>query len=372
MLSPAVAATAWVSVASLLAATSIGARGCADGPRGVAHSTIESGVGRWRLSPAGESSEQNLLSDVAISPDGSRMVFVRLLAPPRNLGLFCLLDRCTAGADPRCRQAPHSPQPVLLARWKLYRLSCEANTLKISCPSAAARPITICTIGGPRGASWGVDETIVFATGAQFHGLWRVPAAGGKPEPLTTLYRGEGESDSCVPRVPARREALLFTIRTAKRPYRKQRRRRSLSWTENIRFSCKAGVSLATPPLGHIVYSVYPTLHAVAFYTERLARTASPSPSSSASSLTPRHGSEFRYRSQRTLVYLAGASVSVHREHSCACIGRGVEEFIPAPARSYMYLTRCRPRAARGAPVLTDGQFDVFICDLKRKHCTIR
>ena len=44
----------------------------------------------------------------------------------------------------------------------------------------------------PRGASWGDDDYIVFnAFGEPWTQLLRVAAAGGRPEPLSTLSEGE-------------------------------------------------------------------------------------------------------------------------------------------------------------------------------------
>src|SRR5207253_3035599 len=46
--------------------------------------------------------------------------------------------------------------------------------------------VTICSFVGPaRGASWGIDDTIVFATSDSATGLMRVPAGGGEPKVLT-------------------------------------------------------------------------------------------------------------------------------------------------------------------------------------------
>ena len=51
-------------------------------------------------------------------------------------------------------------------------------------PVGGGAPVTICHSGGaPRGASWGDDESIVFAT-ADSNGLLRVAAGGGEPKML--------------------------------------------------------------------------------------------------------------------------------------------------------------------------------------------
>ena len=52
-------------------------------------------------------------------------------------------------------------------------------------PIGGGPPTMLCDATN-RGASWGPDGTIVFAT-SPTSGLYRVPAAGGTAEPLTTL-----------------------------------------------------------------------------------------------------------------------------------------------------------------------------------------
>ena len=49
-------------------------------------------------------------------------------------------------------------------------------------------PVTICEAGRLRGASWGTDDTIVFATASG--DLVQVPAAGGEPAPVTNALGG--------------------------------------------------------------------------------------------------------------------------------------------------------------------------------------
>ena len=53
-----------------------------------------------------------------------------------------------------------------------------------------AAPVTLANATNARGGSWTEDGTIVFAPGSTT-GLWRVSAAGGTAEPLTTLAPGE-------------------------------------------------------------------------------------------------------------------------------------------------------------------------------------
>ena len=82
--------------------------------------------------------------------------------------------------------------------------------------------VTICDVlmgapgpvggGGPSGASWGPDDTIVFAWTPAAPGLFRVSAGGGKPEVLTTPDVQKGEAEHRWPEILPGGKAVLFTI----------------------------------------------------------------------------------------------------------------------------------------------------------------
>ena len=76
---------------------------------------------------------------------------------------------------------------------------------KIQISGGAA--ITLCPMPSlPRGASWGPDDTIIFA---RFDGLFRVSAAGGEPEMWTMAETPVRHS---WPEVLPGGRAVLFTI----------------------------------------------------------------------------------------------------------------------------------------------------------------
>ena len=75
-------------------------------------------------------------------------------------------------------------------------------------PAVRVSPLT----GSPRGASWGRDDRIIFATLDNSTGLLRVSANGGEPEALTTPDRAQGEVDHLWPELLPGGEAVLFTI----------------------------------------------------------------------------------------------------------------------------------------------------------------
>ena len=77
-------------------------------------------------------------------------------------------------------------------------------------------PSRSCQFSGiPLGASWGDDNTIMFATNAPGTGLWRVSADGGEPTILTTADAAQHEGDHAFPSVLPLGRGVLFTIATA-------------------------------------------------------------------------------------------------------------------------------------------------------------
>ena len=79
-------------------------------------------------------------------------------------------------------------------------------------PLGGGPAVTLCKAAAIFGASWGSDGTIVFAT-ARNGGLWRVSAAGGTPEALTTLQ--PGEFSHRLPHMLPGGHAVIFTISKA-------------------------------------------------------------------------------------------------------------------------------------------------------------
>ncbi len=68
--------------------------------------------------------------------------------------------------------------------------------------------VTLCAVGLRFGATWGPDDTIVFASG-DYPGLMQVSAAGGEPRPLTEP--AENVQHRWPTFVPGG-EAVLYTI----------------------------------------------------------------------------------------------------------------------------------------------------------------
>ena len=144
-------------------------------------------------------------SAVAFSPDGTSLVYVANRVGKRLLYLR-EMDSFEAKPIPGTERAeapffsPDGQWVGFFAGGKLKKVSL-----------AAGIPVTLCDAINGRGASWGPDDTIIFATWPG-EGLMRVPAGGGTPQPISTLDSEKGEFSHRHPQFLPGGQAVLFTI----------------------------------------------------------------------------------------------------------------------------------------------------------------
>ena len=119
---------------------------------------------------------------VAVSPDGRQIVY----STPNGLALRSLNEVTpvlVAGTDGGAREPFFSPNGLSIG---FYTRT--SNQLQKVFASGGA-PVTLGTVPAPHGASWGVDDVILFGQGAD--GIWRVPGTGGTPEAVIAVEDGE-------------------------------------------------------------------------------------------------------------------------------------------------------------------------------------
>jgi serine/threonine-protein kinase len=140
--------------------------------------------------------------------------------------------------------------------------------------AAGGAPVTIATGDGPtRGASWGPDDTIVFATAAVDTGLQQVSAAGGPVTVLTRPSASQNELDHTQPAVLPGGRGVLFSITAVKgAPRIAVLDRTTGTWRTII----EAGTYAAYVGSGHLVYAAAGALWAVRFDLASLNVTGSP------------------------------------------------------------------------------------------------
>ena len=142
-------------------------------------------------------------SPVALSPDGSRIVYVG----SDSLGGRWLFSRGLEHVDPAlipgtqgAAQPFFSPDGRWIGFWQDGRLR------KLSLSGGAVA--TICEVASLEGAAWGAGDVIVFGASGP---LYRVAAAGGKPEVVATPDTARGQTYRWPEFLPDG-GALLFTL----------------------------------------------------------------------------------------------------------------------------------------------------------------
>ena len=220
---------------------------------------------------------------------------------------------------------------------------------------------------GARGATWGPNDTIVFATNDVETGLQQIPATGGEPTVLTRPNRAGGEADHFWPEFLPDGEGVLFTI---------------LATTGGLNAASVAVLDLRTGAQtilirggshahyvrsGHLVYGVADTLRAVPF--DLAARAVAGPPVSVVSPVltTGQGGVDAAVAGDGTLAYVS-ASVTAAGASVVWVDRQGREEPIAAPPRDYTY-PRVAPDGTRLALALSE-QFGIWLWDLARATLT--
>ena len=305
-------------------------------------------------------------TDVAISPDGTHVVYAGTGDGQPQLYVRAL-DELDPTALTGLGTQPRNPFISPDGNWvgffdgprALQRVSIRGGP-----------PVPIAEVDSPpRGASWGTDDTIVFATGDPTTGLWQVASGGGEPELLTTPDPERGERDHLWPEILPGGQAVLFTIRPQGSIENAQIAVLSLE-SRTWEVVLPGGSHARYVPTGHLVYGVRGTLQAVGFDLDRLEVTSDPVPVVDTVNMKPTGAANFGVAQNGSLVYIRGDWASGGR--ALVWVDRdGNEEPLAAPAGMYDS-PRISPDGTRVAlMVLEDsGIFDIHIYDIARNNVT--
>ena len=273
-------------------------------------------------------------SDIAVSPDGAQIAY---LTDSTGIGL--------GGDELHVRPLDQLTSDVLVAEGELNHPFFspdgqwvgfyERTPPLLKRVSVQGGPVsTICELPGDlRGASWGADDTIVFASADFASGLWRVAAAGGEPEPLTTRDPEQGEVDHRWPEILPGGEAVVFTI-IANPVEDSQIAVLSLTTGEQ-RVVLHGGSYPRYSPTGHLLYGVRGNLWAVGFDLRRLETVGDPVPVL-AGVLTKDAGTaDYDLSENGSLIYVPGVSAAAEERTMVWVDRRGREELLGAPPAPY-------------------------------------
>ena len=224
---------------------------------------------------------------------------------------------------------------------------------------------------GPRGATWGPDQTIVFATSDSATGLQRVSSAGGEVAVLTKPNRDGGEADHLWPEFLPGGQGVLFTITPATGSIDNAQVAALDLRTGTHKILVRGGSHAHYVASGHLVYGVAGTLRAVAFDLARLEVIGTPVPVVPQLMTTFVGAANFDVAQDGTLVYMPGSVVGAQTApRTLIWVDRaGREAPIKAPVRAYTY-PRLSPDGTRVALQISDQMNDIWVWDLRRETLT--
>jgi serine/threonine-protein kinase len=300
--------------------------------------------------------------DLVLSADGTRLVYVA--GPEAQLMVRAIeaLDAVPVRGITGVRSPFFSPD----GRWIGFFTTNELRKVAI----AGGPPVTLCPIvTAPRGASWGPDDTIVFATADPTTGLFRVAAAGGTPTVLTTPDAAHGEGNHLFPSVLPNGRAVLFTITSSSGGSETaQVAVRDLT-TGRTTTLIRGGSQAEYVAPGVLVYALAGTLRAVRFDPGTLAVLSDPVPVVEAVTTLASGAAEFSVSRTGALVYVPGGATAGTRSLVWVTRQGHEDPLAAAPLRAYT-MPRLSPDGTRVALDIRDQQLDIWIWDLKRQTLT--
>ena len=299
--------------------------------------------------------------DVVISPDGTRIVYIERVQTGGRLHVRAL-DQLDAvplrGAQGETVNPFFSPDGNWVGYWNVR----DAVLQKVSIHGGP--PVTLTESTGIDGASWGEDDTIIFAMRGRPTGLFRVSAAGGEMETLTTLEAGEMAHR--WPHILPGGRAVLFTVVKGQRQETKEIAALNLD-TGDRTLLVRGGSNPHYAPTGHLVYGTDGTLWAVPFDPDRLAVTGDPVPVLEGVITHPLGAAHFSVAADGSLVYLSGGG-SAFSESTLVWVDRQGNEMPLALQEVRSYDTpRLSPDGAHLAVTVGNfggENFDVWVSDL--------
>ena len=296
---------------------------------------------------------------IAITSDGSRVIY-----GGNNQLLVRPLDRLQATILSGLG-APHSGFFSPDGQWMgFFDGVANAPIQRVSITGGSPEQVCAAGEGVPSGATWGPDNTIIFATYGTSRGLQRVPAFGGEPIAITKVDQLRGEGAHLWPEFLPGGQAVLFTIMPPiPRGDAAQVAVLDLR-TGTFKTLIRGGSHARYAPSGHLVYGVGGSLHAVRFDLKRLEVVGTGVQVVEGIATTGLGAVSIAIAQNGSLVYVAGASVSRDSQSVAAVDRSGRSTPLPGIPPNRYRTVRVSPDGTRLALSTYDN---VSIYDLARE-----
>jgi serine/threonine-protein kinase len=291
---------------------------------------------------------------IAISPDGTHLVYAAGLGNLTSQLYLRAMDGLEARPIPGT-QGGFNPFFSPDGQWVGF--SASGKLKKVSLSGGASLDLADVTAGALFGISWGSQGMI--ALSPQSTGpLQQVSDAGGNPQPLTRLEKGE-ISHRWPDFLPGGK-GVLFAALTAGAPTNLVVQ--SLTTGER-RDLMQSGDWTRYAPPGHLVYTQGSSLMAVQFDPQRLAITGAAAPV--VAGVLP---GQYSFSSTGSLVYVPG-SVQAAQLKLVWVDRKGAEQPVAAPAHNYV-IPRVSPDGKRVAAGIEEADSQIWLYDLGRDTLT--
>jgi serine/threonine protein kinase len=298
----------------------------------------------------------NLARSLAITPDGTRVVYVgnngrQLFVRPLDRLDSVAIVTGTAPLNWVCVSSD--------GQWVAFD---EGGALKrVALTGGPVVTILNTGLGNSNGATWAPDDTVVFATQDPATGLQRVSARGGDVAVLTRPDQARGELDHLWPEMLPGGRAVLFTITATGGPDAAQVAVFDLA-TGTARVVLQGGSHAHYVPSGHLVYAADGTLRAVPFDLGRLEARGTPVTVLPRLLKKAQGAADFVVAADGTLAYVDAPDFAAMTNTLVWVDRLGREQPLDAPPRAYSH-PRVSPDGKRVAVVTAD---DIWMLDLAR------
>jgi eukaryotic-like serine/threonine-protein kinase len=290
---------------------------------------------------------------VAISPDGSQMVYVA------NQRLYRrVMSELEARPIPGAESAQGVLNPVFSPDGRSIVFASDRMLKKIAVNGGAS--VTLCTIDPVFGISWGTDGIVV---GQGPKGILRVSENGGKPEVLVQVNANESAQG---PQILPGGEAIMFTAGPGPDQWDQGKTYvQSLKPGSQRKLIIDGGSDARYVSTGHIVYAYGGSLFAVPFELKRLQVTGGQVPVLEGVRRSASGSAQFSFSDTGSLVYVPGPlQVAGGADRTLALLDRkaGVER-LKLPPKAYSF-PRLSPDGKRVAVSTDDKDANVWIIEL--------
>jgi Tol biopolymer transport system component len=226
-------------------------------------------------------------------------------------------------------------------------------------------PVTVAKAGGIMGASWGSDETILYAD-PYTHGVQRISSAGGTPKFITQVDSTNGETAHRWPVFLPGGKAFLFVIEKGSGPDELQIAAQRLD-TGQRHVVIQGGTFPQCVSEERLVYVHRGTLLAVPFDADKLQVNGTAVAVGEDVRESGFGAAQFGLSPQGSLVYVSASGGAQAAERRLMWVNRnGTEQSLAAPARAYSS-PRISPDGRRLAVEIDD---QVWLFDLSRETLT--